>query len=180
MSDAPRDGALSPEATERWLDRLFRSEAPRLARYLRSAVNNQDEVHDLVQETFVKLVASPPPARPQTPQAYLLGVARHVLWRRRNRAPLSAKAVHVPIDEANDLAVAPEQEWMIDAADFMRRYETALAELPELTREVFRLSRQEDLTYSQISERLSITVRAVELQMLKAIRYLDHRVNSDD
>ncbi|WP_082396436.1 RNA polymerase sigma factor [Sphingopyxis macrogoltabida] len=151
-----------------------------LARYLRSAVNNQDEVHDLVQETFVKLVASPPPARPQTPQAYLLGVARHVLWRRRNRAPLWAKAVHVPIDEANDLAVAPEQEWMIDAADFMRRYETALAELPELTREVFRLSRQEDLTYSQISERLGITVRAVELQMLKAIRYLDHRVNSDD
>jgi RNA polymerase sigma-70 factor (ECF subfamily) len=69
---------------------------------------------------------------------------------------------------------------MIDAADFMRRYETALAELPELTREVFRLSRQEDLTYSQISERLGITVRAVELQMLKAIRYLDHRVNSDD
>ena len=68
---------------------------------------------------------------------------------------------------------------MIDAADFMRRYEQALSELPALTREVFRLSRQEDLTYAQISDQLGITVRAVELQMKKAIRYLDHRVNTD-
>ena len=179
MSDEPRDSAILQETTDRWLDRLFRSEAPRLARFIRRAVRNQDEVHDLVQETFVKLVASPPPARPHTPDAYLRQIAKGILWCRRHRAPLRAKAVHLPIDEATDLAIPPEQEWMIDAADFMRRYEQALSELPALTREVFRLSRQEDLAYSEISDQLGITVRAVELQMKKAIRYLDHRVNTD-
>ena len=179
MSERPQDSAVLPETNERWLDRLFRSEAPRLARFIRRAVNNQDEVHDLVQETFVKLVASPPPKRPHTPDAYLRQIAKGILWCRRHRAPLRAKAVHVPIDEAADFGIAPEQDWMIEAADFMRRYEQALSELPALTREVFRLSRQDDLTYAQISEQLGVTVRVVELQMKKAIRYLDHRVNDD-
>lgn len=179
MSEPPPDSAVLQETNDRWLDRLFRTEAPRLARFIRRAVRNQDEVHDLVQETFVKLVASPPPARPHTPDAYLRQIAKGILWCRTHRAPLRAKAIHVPIDEAPDLATAPEQEWMIDAADFMRRYEQALSELPALTREVFRLSRQQDLTYSQISKALGITIRAVELHMKKALRYLDHRVNTD-
>ncbi len=165
MSKPPPDSAVLQETNDRWLDRLFRTEAPRLARFIRRAVRNQDEVHDLVQETFVKLVASPPPARPHTPDAYLRQIAKGILWCRAHRAPLRAKAIHVPIDEAPDLATAPEQ---------------ALSELPALTREVFRLSRQQDLTYSQISKEMGITVRAVELQMKKALRYPDHRVSTDD
>src|SRR3546814_9628316 len=62
MTEPPPDSAVLQETNDRWLDRLFRTEAPRLARFIRRAVRNQDEVHDLVQETFVKLVASPPPA----------------------------------------------------------------------------------------------------------------------
>src|SRR3546814_15901280 len=90
---------------------------------------------------------------PHTPDAYLRQIAKGILWCRTHRAPLRAKAIHVPIDEAPDLATAPEQEWMIDAADFMRRYEQALSGLPALTREVLRLSRQPDIGRASGRER---------------------------
>ncbi len=67
----------------------------------------------------------------------------------------------------------------MEASDFMRRYEEALSELPSRTREVFRLHRQEELTYQQIAETLGITVDGVKYHMKKALLYLDHRVNAN-
>ncbi len=181
MNDADSDGAAvsGTPFRDRLIDRLFRSEAPRLARFIRRSVPNQDEVHDLVQETFVSFVAARPRSRLHTPEAYLRSIARHLLWRSK-RAAVRYRIVHLPIDEARDAPVDAEQEWMIEASDFMRRYEQALAELPSQTREVFRLHRQEDLTYPQIAKELGINVTAVKYHMRKAIRYLDHRVNTDD
>ncbi|MDE8652267.1 RNA polymerase sigma factor [Novosphingobium album (ex Liu et al. 2023)] len=168
--DAPRDHLL---------DRLFRSEAPRLARFIRKSVGNQDEVQDLVQETFVSFVAAARTGKLRTPEAYLRTIARNLLWGRARR-PQHRDALHLPVDEDFEIAVAPEQEWMMEASDFLRRYEQALAELPARTREVFRLHRQEDLTYQQIAERLGLNVRAVKYHMRKALLYLDSRVNTDD
>ena len=44
--------------------------------------------------------------------------------------------------------------------------------LPERTREIFRLNRQEGLTYMEIAERLSISVKTVEANMGKALKAL--------
>ena len=68
----------------------------------------------------------------------------------------------------------------MEASDVIRRYEQALAELPARTREVFRLSRQEDLAYEEIAERLGITKRMVKYHLRKALIYLDRRVNGND
>jgi len=164
---------------DRLLDRLFRSEAPRLARFIRRSISNHDEVHDLVQDTFVNFASAAPGGKLRTPEAYLRTIARNLLWGRSKRMRLRDRAVHIPIDEV-DLAVLPEQEWMMEASDFLRRYEQALAELPARTREVFRLHRQEELTYQEIADRLGLTARGVKYHMKKALLYLDHRVYADD
>ena len=163
----------------RLIDRLFRTEAPRLARFLRRSVRNQDEVHDLVQEAFVNLVAAAPPERLRQPEAYLTTIARNLLYRRSKRAAARRDQIYVPVGEAHQVAIDPEQEWMMEAKELMRRYEAALAELPARTREVFRLHRQEELNYEQIAERLDLSVSGVKYHMRKALLYLDHRVNSD-
>lgn len=170
-----RDG----RGTDRLLDRLFRSEAPRLARFLRRSISNHDEVNDLVQDTFVSFVSAAPVEKLRTPEAYLRTIARNILWGRTRRARLHERAIHLPFDEF-DFAVLPEQEWMMEAADFLRRYEQALAELPSRTREVFRLHRHEELTYQEIADHLGLTVRGVKYHMKKALLYLDSRVHSDD
>ena len=45
-------------------------------------------------------------------------------------------------------------------------------DLPERTREIFLLNRQEGLKYKEIAERLSISVKTVEANMGKALKAL--------
>jgi RNA polymerase sigma-70 factor (family 1) len=52
------------------------------------------------------------------------------------------------------------------------RYEVALAKLPTTQREVFLMSRNEQLKYSEIAERLEISVKAVEKRMSGALAQL--------
>lgn len=182
MTRGDDEQACSDEnrSADQLLGRLFRTEAPRLARFIRRSVSDHDDVQDLVQDTFVSFVSVKAAKELRTPQAYLRTIARNLLWGRVHRAPLRERAVHVPFDDAFDLGAAPEQEWMMEATDFLRRYETALAELPARTREVFRLSRQEELSYQQIADRLGLHVRGVKYHMKKALLYLDHRMHADD
>lgn len=51
-------------------------------------------------------------------------------------------------------------------------YEKTLANLPEKQREVFLMSRLEELTYKEIAERLEIGVKAVEKRMSLALGVL--------
>ena len=47
-----------------------------------------------------------------------------------------------------------------------------MEDLPERTREIFQLNRQEGLKYREIAEKLSISVKTVEANMGKALRAL--------
>ena len=56
--------------------------------------------------------------------------------------------------------------------ELKKRYELALARLPDKQREVFLMSRIEELTYSEIALRLNISVKAVEKRMYNALQKL--------
>ena len=47
-----------------------------------------------------------------------------------------------------------------------------IEQLPEKRREIFELSRYEGLKYSEIAERLNISIKTVEAQMGQALKYL--------
>jgi RNA polymerase sigma-70 factor (ECF subfamily) len=49
---------------------------------------------------------------------------------------------------------------------------TAIAALPPRTREVFVMSRERGMRYSEIAEQLGISVKAVEANMSRALRML--------
>jgi len=161
------------------IDRLFRAEAPRLQRFIRSLVYNRDDAQDLVQDTFVKFVGSAPPSALGNPAAYLTTIARHLLFKRSKKRVAQHRIRHVPMNEARDVSTGPDQEWMMEAADIIRKYEQALAELPARTREIFRLNCQEELSYDEIAAQLGINRRVVKYHLRKALIYLDRRVNDD-
>lgn len=137
-------------------------------------------MHDLVQETFVNFVAGAPRATVRNPGAYLTTIARRLLWGQAKRNEAYRNARHVSLDEAGDLSTGPEQEWMMEASDLIQKYEEAFAELPARTREIYRLSRQEDLSSGEIAERLGMKKRAVKYHLNKALFYIHMRVHGDD
>ncbi len=75
---------------------------------------------------------------------------------------LSEPAEHADADaEAGELQVA---------------IRSAIDALPPRTREVFLMSRERNLRYSEIAEQLGVTVKAVEANMTRALRQLRERL----
>ena len=66
----------------------------------------------------------------------------------------------------------------IDQSDFMEVEELrneiykALAELPEGSRNIFKMSRFEGKKYKEIAEELGISIKTVETQMSKALKHM--------
>ncbi|MCB2208354.1 MAG: RNA polymerase sigma-70 factor [Bacteroidetes bacterium] len=82
-----------------------------------------------------------------------------------------------------------KQKYMIRKANFPRQHsengelkmeedelrkviKSAILKLPEKRREIFELSRFENMKYAQIAEHLTISVKTVEAQMSKSLQYL--------
>ena len=60
----------------------------------------------------------------------------------------------------------------MDGSELAAAVAQAIADLPPRTREVFVMSRERNLRYSEIAEALGVSVKAVEANMSRALRML--------
>jgi RNA polymerase sigma-70 factor (family 1) len=67
-------------------------------------------------------------------------------------------------------ALSPEEEML--HKELASQYAKALEEMPENQRIVFLMSRNDELKYHEIAERLEIGIKAVEKRMSAALRFL--------
>lgn len=155
------------------LEQVYRTEAPRLARYFRSRMPVADDASDLVQEAFVRFVGLAGRGALVHPAAYLQRIARNLIYDRSKRSEVRLARFHVPIGEGAEPAVPPRQTEGIEAEDLMRLYRQALDDLPPKTRNVFMLHRVEDLTYREIALRLGISVPTVQYHFARALAHID-------
>lgn len=70
----------------------------------------------------------------------------------------------------NDKPLSPEDELAFE--ELTSSYAKALEQMPETQRVVFLMSRNDELTYSEIAGCLSLSVKAVEKRMSAALQYL--------
>ncbi len=158
------------------LDAVYRAEAPRLTRFLRRRLPSSDDPQDFVQEAFARLAGASPGGALRNPEAYLQRIVRNLLIDRARRA---IKVPHVELVEDLDVAVAPGQANAIEASDIRRLYRAAVDALPTRTREVFLLSRVEEVGYKDIADRLGISVRTVEWHVAQAIIRIEKALNRE-
>jgi RNA polymerase sigma-70 factor, ECF subfamily len=88
--------------------------------------------------------------------------------KRMNRMPRSEenmiqKNFIQSTDSSSNLLISNELKEQIDRAMFV---------LPEKCRDVFRLSRSEQLSYKEIANKLNISIKTVENQIGKALRIM--------
>lgn len=162
----------SAHGRARILERLFHSEGPGLARFVRSRLGRDEEVQDLVQEAFACLAAARPSVLLERPEAYLQRIMRNLLFTRYRRSASRQTSFHVNIEQALSVAVPPEQEWAIEADDARRRYLAVLDELSPQTREIFLLSRVGGLSHNEIALRKSLSIKTIEYHMGRALTHL--------
>jgi len=152
------------------LEETFRTERIALLRYLGRRAG-YDVAPDLLQEVFVRAAGSVQASRLINPAAFIRRIARNLLIDRTRRRK-SDTVVLFPLEEHRDASVQPQQLLDLEAADLLRIYQQAVNDLPEKTRRVFMMSRDDELTYSQISEQLGISVATVQYHMVRAIAFV--------
>jgi RNA polymerase sigma-70 factor (family 1) len=162
----------NPVERERAFDVLFRRYYSPLCRFAARLVGNQAEAEEIVQELYLyvwdrhDVISETIPSR-----AYLYRAVHNAALNRLRHQRVEhrwAEGKGRPLDEWAEASAMDrlEQEELVVA---VRR---AIERLPERTRLVYTLSRQNQLTYAEIAVTLGISVKTVESQMTRALRHL--------
>jgi RNA polymerase sigma-70 factor (ECF subfamily) len=126
---------------------------------------------EVVQDTFWKLWQRPELFNPQAGVliAWLVTVSRHLaIDRKRNENRRASKTVLLDMDALANGPMAPEMEALADptAAVSIRR---VMQDLPSDQKEVVELAYFEELTHSEISERLNTPLGTVKSRLRLAL-----------
>lgn len=89
----------------------------------------------------------------------------------------------VDIDEAAQEVVGQKHQLpdhLMSFKQFNERIIYLVNQLPEKTRLVFMMSREEGLTYEQIAEITDVSINTIKTHMFRAIRFLKEAFNAND
>ena len=157
-------------------DTVFRDNYAHLVRMAESLVRERALAEEIAQDVMLELWRRRETIEvEQSFRAYLLRSTR-------NRALNHIRHQRIVMREATIAAAAAESARALSAEDEMmgteleRAVRSAIASLPDRTREVFQLSRERGLKYVEIAAVLGISVKSVEKRMGQALAELRQRL----
>lgn len=159
------------QGNETAYEQVFRRYYERLCNYANTLLHDMDEAEEVVQSMFFKLWEKRENFDITTSvKSYLYRAVHNTCLNRvkhekikREYASQNAEQLQRNFSYASDLTLKNELE---------ERIALAIDQLPEQCRLVFKLSRFDELKYSEIAAQLGISVKTVENQMGKALRVL--------
>jgi RNA polymerase sigma-70 factor (ECF subfamily) len=153
-----------------WQDAIFK--------FLYYRTNDTQAAEDLLQDVFLKFWnARESLNENQSIKNYLYTIADNLVlnqWRH-----LKVVARHEREHEMKEVSVTENPQFVLEEQEWRVKLQQAIDALPEKPRVVFLMSRMEDLSYQEIAERLSLSIKTVESHMVKALRLLRQSVKKD-
>lgn len=154
------------------LNTLFKTHFDELCRYAHSILKDQDAAEDVVQQLFIKLWEKRATIGTiDNIRSYLFRSTFNMSLNEQKKMQRMYKSEEDIVkqgffqsgDDASSLLVSHEVQ---------DRINRAMLVLPEKCREVFHLSRNEQLSYKEIADEMNISAKTVENQMGKALRIM--------
>lgn len=161
------------------IQNLFRRHAKGIAKSLRRRGMDSETAADITQDTFLKVLASPPSetAKTHNPKAYLYQAARNLgIDHNRHERLL----VRVDLSDEDFAAIAdpsPSAETLVYDRQKLRLVEAALSELPRRVREAFELHRMGELTIAEVARRLEMSTTRTWALIRDAYEHIEDRLN---
>lgn len=170
-------------------EQLYRTLFPRLVQFASSYTENEQDAEDIVQQAMVKLwqllndnenSPSPLGEGAQGVRPYLYTMVRNACldYARHNAYVMEnvVRGMEEPVIESlYQYDMAPEADETTIYNELREKVDNLIADMPERQREVFLLSRQEELKNQEIADRLGVSIKAVEKHITASLKYLrDH------
>lgn len=160
---------------ERAFAYLFETYYEGLFGYASRLLQHTESAHDIVSDTFVKLFENHKKLKIHTSlKPYLYkAVYNSCINEIKHRKRVDEYAnTHLSDFYFNEILQTPEAELALWEEDMNTAIQSAIDKLPERCREVFSLSKQEQLSNKEIALKLNISVKTVEGQITKSLSRL--------
>lgn len=165
-------------------ERFYLKYQPRLFAYGVCILNDEDTTKDVVQDAFISFFEN----REQiltdySVTAYLFKIFQGKCNRYFRKKAIETTFSHLSQPKMHEIEISyydPDDSILssIYVHDVETLYEKAVDKLPEKCREVFVLSKQENLKSGEIAVKLGLSVRTVENQIYKAIHIVREEVKA--
>jgi RNA polymerase sigma-70 factor (ECF subfamily) len=156
--------------SEQAIEVIYKTHQPALVRSAYRLVRDQETARDLVQDVFINFWKGRQRLVIQTSiGAYLHRSVINASLNYLQKQPGALAALGEP---AQPLHPSPTPEQELQAGELSLAIDRALGQLPVRCRVVFALNRFEQLSYKEIAASLEISPKAVEKEMMKALRRL--------
>ena len=131
---------------------------------------SSEDIAEVVQEVFIKLWEARHLIDEEQPfEGFLFIITRNMIFN-YSRKKLNYSFLKVTVLQAMDQEY--EEENKLELSDLKKYLSVLISQLPPRQQEIFRMSREQNLTYKQIAEQLSISEKTVEYHMGLALKYL--------
>src|SRR3984957_4454676 len=152
---------------------------PALIGYFRRRIRDSAEAEDLAQEVFLRMLRRGNVSGLDDVRAYLFETASSVLVDRARRGTVRHRSKHDSFDPESHAGESFPSERVFLGREALNCASVALLELPERTRTIFVLRRLEGMRYTEVAQRLGISVSAVEKHMVRAVAHLKTRMTGE-
>ncbi len=172
MIAPPSTGGYAGKLAEaRRFDVFVQTHRQPLVAYYRRRGAPPGDIDDLVQEVFMRLLRKLQ-AGEEIAQSYVFAAASSV-WidNHRHAAVRVGTAQHGPL--AEDLrSCAPQPDRIVEGRDDLRVIRRRILELPAKWRKAFLFHRFDDMSHTEIAQRMNVSVSSVEKYIMNALASL--------
>ncbi len=161
------------EGEKRAFDQLYHRYWESLFRYIASVLKDEDDTADVLQDTFFKVWEQRDRLQHvESVKAYLFTMARNgalrsIALRQNHQRFLDSLA-----DFLKDVSYEGSAEDSLALAELQQSLDRRINRMPPRMREVFLLSRLENLSNREIAERMHISENTVKKQINYALKFI--------
>ncbi len=151
-----------------WFTGVFNQYYDYIRNYLYYLSGDMEWSEDLVQDVFMQVWEKRLTIRDETIKPFLYVVARNFFLKDSRRRNYALKF----LSTQDDFTDHESPEYKMEMEEFQLKLQQAIGKLPEKCRTIYLMNRIDKLTYKQIAAYLSVSDKAIEKQMSKALDLL--------